>query len=104
MKKLYGKVLDIKEESIDLVIQEHKRIKETVDEMIKELSPELEAICKKIGIKDKANFKKSICRKMIDNIDSDSKVVADMNSDKEVVERKKRQAAKLEEGKKYLTL
>lgn len=97
MKAIHKDILNFDSKCLDTKLKEMLGIKEMVGDLINGLEPELDSIIEKLGIFDAVNFKKSICRSMIEQIKSDIEFAVDKNLDEEMAEKSKELTAKRKE-------
>lgn len=97
MKAIHKDILSFDSKCLDAKLKEMLGIKEMVGDLINGLEPELDSIIEKLGIFDTVNFKKSICRSMIEQIKSDIEFAVDKNLDEEMAEKSKELTAKRKE-------
>lgn len=85
MNAIYEKVLKLNVANYEMRLAQNQEMKDLVNEIRGVIEPELDDIIKKLGIIDQENFKKSLVRNIVGQIETDADVACDLNTNQEIV-------------------
>lgn len=85
MNAIYEKVLKLNVANYEMRLAQNQEMKDLVNEIRGVIEPDLDDIIKKLGIIDQENFKKSLVRNIVGQIETDADVACDLNTNQEIV-------------------
>jgi len=85
MNAIYEKVLKLNVANYEMRLAQNQEMKDLVNEIRGVIEPDLDDIIKKLGIIDQENFKKSLVRNIVGQIETDADVACDLNINQEIV-------------------
>lgn len=85
MNAIYEKVLKLNVANYEMRLAQNQEMKDLVNEIRGVIEPNLDDIIKKLGIIDQENFKKSLVRNIVGQIETDADVACDLNTNQEIV-------------------
>lgn len=85
MNAIYEKVLKLNVVNYETRLAQNQDMKDLVNEIRGVIEPDLDNIISKLGIIDQENFKKSLVRNIVGQIETDADVAYDLNINEEIV-------------------